>query len=219
MGVVDLAIIEPNTLVERHRILVELLKQKGIDNFTFEQLKRDDFGKPYIELDERLIGYSFSNARFAGESFGLMALADGCAIGVDVELWPRRPNETVFLETVAAPEDKAVLRILGARGYDAGLALWVIKEAALKCSGDVMIDPRHLAVSQSCDKVLRVGPSLAARTAIPEFSVALFDLRFEKWPSHLFLCGAAVAKQHGKVLKTLKNIVSLQNQWLLSRLL
>ena len=219
MGVVEIAIVEPNTPVERHRILVELLEQMGIKSFNSEHLKRNDFGKPYLALDEPLIGYSFSNARFAGGSFGVIALVEGAEIGVDVEFWPRRPSDKVFLETVAAPEDEAVLRILGTQGYDAGLALWVIKEAALKCSGDVMVDPHQLAVSQSRNNELQVGPSSAAGAPVPEFRVALFELRADKCPEHLFLCGIAVTKHFGNTLKAAKNIASHRNEWFLSRLL
>ena len=214
---VELAIIEPNTEVVRHLVLAELLAQRGIENFKPEQLKRDDFGKPYLDLEESLIGYSFSNARFDGGSFGLMALADGSAIGIDVELWPKRSGNQVFVESVAAPEDDVILRGLGMGGYDAGLALWVIKEAALKCSGEVMVDPRNLAVSQYRDGPFRVSPSLLAGAALQEFSVALFELRVEKWPEHLFLCGAAMPQLHSFAQKTLQKISFNAVGWQLSQ--
>ena len=123
MGVVELAIVDPNTLTERHRVLAELLAGLGVEKFKPDQLTSDAFGKPYLELDKRQIGYSFSNARHEDGSFGLMALVDGFAVGVDIELWPRRSNDKDFLESIASPEDEAMLGVLSAGGYDASIAL------------------------------------------------------------------------------------------------
>ena len=204
MGVVELAIVDPNTLTERHRVLAELLAGLGVEKFNPEQLMSDAFGKPYLELDKRQIGYSFSNARHEDGSFGLMALVDGFAVGVDIELWPRRSNDKDFLKSIASPEDEGVLCVLSAGGYDAGIALWVIKEAALKCLGEVMVDPRHLAVSQYRDGLFIVGPSALAGAAHLEVSVKLFELRAEKWPELVFLCGAAMHKQFSTALKDFK---------------
>lgn len=218
MSVVEFAIVEPNTLAKRQVILAERMADKGIKNFKPGQLKYDTFGKPYLERDEGLIGYSFSNARFDGGSIGLMALVDGALIGIDVELWPRRPSDKVFLETVASPEDEAVLSVLGNGGYDAGVALWVIKEAALKCSGEVMIDPRHLAVSQSRDGLFHIGPSLTASTAIPMISITLFELRAEKWSELVFLCGAALYYESAKVTQNFRQPFFYGVGWHLSLL-
>ena len=78
MGVVEVAIVEPNTTPERHNVLERLLAERGVDGYQPEQLKRDDFGKPYLELNKRLIGYSYSSARFSTGSFGLIAIVDDC---------------------------------------------------------------------------------------------------------------------------------------------
>ena len=216
MGVVEVAIVEPNTTTERHNVFERLLAERGVDGYQPEQLKRDDFGKPYLELNKRLIGYNYSSARFSTGSFGLIAIVDDCALGIDIEQWTKQPGNEVFLESIAAPEDERVRGMLGKCGHDVGIALWVIKEAALKCSGEVMLEPSHLAVSMGRDGLFAVGPSQLAKGAILECKVALYELQAKKWPDNLFLCALAVPSIHEKKVSNLKNPKFKGVNWTLS---
>ena len=194
MTMIDLVIVEPDEAPARDMVLSQLLAQWGIDSFQNDQLKRDGYGKPYLDLPEpRKIGYSSSHARWADGSFGLFALAENCAIGIDVEPWPKKAADAAFLETIAVPEDAASLAHLGGDGYDASTALWVIKETALKCTGEVMIDPRHLAVRRERKGTFLVSSSKMAGAPHPDIRVTLYLLQNIDLRIGLFLVGIGLS--------------------------
>ena len=219
MTMIDLAIVEPDGASARDMVLSQLLAQRGIEDFHKGVLKRDGYGKPYLDLPgDRKIGYSSSHARWAGGSFGLIALAENCAIGIDVEPWLEKTADEAFLETIAAPDDEAALAHLGVGGYDAGTALWVIKESALKYSGEVMTDPRHLAVKYKGKGVFMVLPSKLAGAPHPDVRVTLHVLQTLRLPASNFLVGIGMSAScdvHNANMHVTQN---LNQGWKLSQL-
>jgi hypothetical protein len=82
--------------------------------------------------------------------------------------------------------------MLGSNGNDAGIVLWVLKEAALKCTGEVMTDPPHLAVAHVSRNLFRVKSSASAGAPHPEIDVCLHVLTNETNPSTMLLVGLAM---------------------------
>lgn len=217
MTMIDLAIVEPDEASARDMVLSQLLAQRGIEDFHKGLLKRDGYGKPYLDLPgDRKIGYSSSHARWAGGSFGLIALAENCAIGIDVEPWPKKAADAAFLETIAAPEDATSLTHLGGDGYDAGTALWVIKETALKCTGEVMIDPRHLAVRRERKGTFLVSPSQMAGAPHPDIRVTLYLLQNADLRIGLFLVGIGLSASCDAGTANMNVIQKLPQSWKLN---
>lgn len=174
----------------RHENLRKAFEFAGIE---FSSVAKIDFagnGKPVLALNSKdQVGYSLSHS----QNIEAIALLDEARdIGIDLEIWPQRKADPIFLETVAAAEDGDVLNQLGLTGFDAGVALWVIKEAALKCTGDVMTDPRDLAVKHFRSHTFNVSPSAAARSPHPEIDVLLYVLKNEHDPNFVLLCAAAM---------------------------
>ncbi len=146
----------------------------GLDFLKFDVVRRTATGKPFLVFKTaRNIGYSLSHAR---DIEAIALLNEERDIGIDLEVLPAQKDNPDFLETVACPEDVSTLKRLGGTGYDAGIALWVIKEAALKCTGDVMTDPRHISVTNITKNLYRVRPSALANAPQPEIDVALYIL-------------------------------------------
>ena len=119
------------------------------------------------------VGISISYARKAKENFSLMGLTSAGELGIDVEYWPKRISDSDFLHTIASDEDAQVLTLFRRSGHDVGIALWAIKEAALKCSGEVMTDPRCLRVSSMTGDIFRVSTSVLATAPLPDVDVRL----------------------------------------------
>lgn len=148
-----------------------------LDFSEFDNVSRAATGKPILVFKHtRCVGYSVSHTDRI-EAIGL--LEEEREIGIDLEVWPAQQSDPDFLDTLSCPEDVRVLRVLEKSGYNTGIALWVIKEAALKCTGDVMIDPRHLSVTHVAKNVFRVRSSSLARSPHPEIDVSLYALSNE----------------------------------------
>lgn len=144
-----------------------------IEFSSFTKIGHAENGKPFLVLDQpRNIGYSLSHSH---EVEVIALLDEERELGVDLELWPHRTVDPVFWDSVASPEDDRILKMLGQTGQDAGIAVWVIKEAALKCSGDVMTDPRDLSVTHLAKNIFRVKSSAKARSPHPEIDVSLLN--------------------------------------------
>jgi phosphopantetheinyl transferase len=139
---------------------------------------RDLNGKPYRRLGpSEIAGVSFTHVRQARPPFSLMALCDDPHIGIDAEVWPLGPADPVFLASVASPEDQAFLARIAVFARDPARALWVVKEAALKATGDVMIDPLDLAVEVSRKGHIRVSTARKASAPSVEIQVQVFQLK------------------------------------------
>jgi phosphopantetheinyl transferase len=153
------------------------VEHSGVAQGATFDMRRAPNGKPWLDFRPvRMIGFSNSYTRLNGRKIALIALLPDHEIGVDLEVWPKTEADPAFLETVAATEDADVVEWLGQTGYNAGIALWVIKEAALKCSGEVMVDPRNLAVTLQRNGLYRVSNSKRAGAPHPEINVELLTL-------------------------------------------
>jgi len=134
------------TALSRKPTLARLLAPAG---FGTAEEKRSSTGKPFLESpDGKAHGLAIAHVRQATPSFSVMAVTDDPLIGLDAELWPTA-IDAAFLASVAAPEDAALIKRITALGRDPATFLWVAKEAALKASGEVMVDPRNISVELS----------------------------------------------------------------------
>lgn len=188
-----IGIVQPDTASRRIEILRELLLAAGQSGAETVELMREPNGKQKLECDDgRKWHCNFSRVRNAPQIFGVVAISNETELGIDVEVWPETAADPDFLDSISTSEDASAIGSLAGLNRDAGIALWVIKEAALKCTGDVMIDPRHLTVSPFRDGIYRIGPSPLAGAPVPDVIVALFSIRALKWPETEFLCGVAL---------------------------
>jgi phosphopantetheinyl transferase len=194
MMAIHLFLIDPVARKNQDLLLSRALEHAGIDPGRSIKIQRAQNGKPVLDFDTaQAVGFSTSYARLEARTVALIALVPGRDIGLDVEIWPSRAADPVFLGTVASVEDARALRILGETGRDAGIALWVIKEAALKCTGEVVTDPRDLAVTPQGDDTFRVSTSSRAGSPHPEVDVALRVLSPNQEPGIALLTGVALA--------------------------
>lgn len=174
-------------VADRQENLRKAFEFAAIDFSSFKNMGQAKNGKPFLALDRpHNVGYSLSHS----QEIEVIALLDEeREIGIDLEAWPQRGADPVFLETVASAEDESVLRVLGEMGHDAGTALWVVKEAALKCTGEVMTDPRDLSVACVSKNIFRVRSSAMARSPHAEIDVSLHCLANE----NVLLLGVAMS--------------------------
>jgi 4'-phosphopantetheinyl transferase superfamily len=185
----ELALVQPDDAQTRQQVLAELVGHRGIADF---QIRHDDLGKPHLDISQAVsLSYNFTHGRGEAHSFGVIGLSDGPAIGVDCAVWTEGIFDRDFWASIAAPEDAGLVERLGGKTHDSAVALWVIKEAALKCVGDVMIDPRHISVSSTGGGGFQIGTSSLGRKPLPHIYVQLFVLRPQNVGYARFLIGVA----------------------------
>jgi phosphopantetheinyl transferase len=161
-----------------------------IDFLRLERMIQAENGKPCLVLDGlSKIGFSVSHCK---ETEIIALLDEDREIGIDLEVWPQREADPAFLQTVASVDDRKALVKLQSNGNDAGIVLWVLKEAALKCTGEVMTDPLHLSVAHVSRNLFRVKSSASAGAPHPEIDVCLLVLTNETNPSTMLLVGLAM---------------------------
>jgi phosphopantetheinyl transferase len=162
----------------------------GIDHSRFERMSQAENGKPILVLDMSFkVGFSVSHCK---EAEMIAMLDEEREIGIDLEVWPQNETESAFLETVASAEDYRLLPMLSSNGRDAGIGLWVLKEAALKCTGEVMTNPIDLSVAHLSRNLFRVKSSASATAPHPEIDVCLHLLTNETSPTTVLLVGLAM---------------------------
>ena len=153
----------------RERALARMISDLGL---THANLIRDDYYKPFLQTpDGQIFGLGVTHIRKVAKPFSLMAASTCPQLGLDAEVWNLAPRDDVFLKSVMATEEAKLAQAANARGLDAGVFLWVGKEAALKASGTVMVDPRHLALRQLGPNHFRAEPSKAATAPITPANV------------------------------------------------
>ncbi|QFU17484.1 4'-phosphopantetheinyl transferase family protein [Microvirga thermotolerans] len=96
----------------------------------------------------------------------VVAVSRSREVGVDVEALPRDREASVPM--AVSPEEMPLLPSLADRRDRAETLLWSIKEAALKLTGEVMVEPGHLAVRPAGEGLFRVGPARAATAPVRE---------------------------------------------------
>jgi phosphopantetheinyl transferase len=162
----------------------------GLDFAKFQRFSHAKNGKPILVLNPTAeISFSISHCKNA-ELIAL--LNEDREIGIDIEVLPESDPDPDFLKTIASKEDHKIVRMLGSNGAEASIALWVLKEAALKCTGEVMTDPLHLSVAHISRNLFRVKSSASAGAPHPEIDVCLHVLTNETNTSTILLVGLAM---------------------------
>lgn len=89
-------------------------------------------GKPYLLDPPCDLRFSLTHTR----GMAAVAIAEGVEVGVDVESADRRADSMKLAERFFAPEEVALLRTLdGAARREAFFAIWTLKEAVVKATG------------------------------------------------------------------------------------
>lgn len=143
-------------------------------------LAKNEFGKPFLQTPSgNSCGLAITHIRHAVIPFSLMVASKHVNIGLDAEIWPRGLGDDIFLRSIMAPEEITLAKAISQQGCDAGIFLWVGKEAALKASGQVMVDPRDIALSHVGKNLLRSATSKSATFKVVGTAVAFFTLTAE----------------------------------------
>ncbi len=129
------------------------------------------YGRPFL-ADEPEIGFSLSHS---GDYIALAVSAIGPEVGVDVEAFDRSIDFVDIARSVLAIEEHARLTALpAAEREDYFLALWTLKEAHLKATGQgLQIDPSQC--------VINPDPPYAALRVPGEDVHRLSEWRFARW--------------------------------------
>jgi phosphopantetheinyl transferase len=179
--------ISLSSSADRQINLRRAFEYAGIDFSRFERMIQTNNGKPVLAFDWLgKVGFSLSHCK---DSEMIALLNEEREIGIDLEVWP---HSEAFIQTVASSEDFAIVPMLGSNDNDAGIALWVLKEAALKCTGEVMTDPLHLSVAHVSRNLYRIKSSASATAPHPEIDVCLHVLTNERNESTMLLVGLAM---------------------------
>lgn len=146
----------------RGALRLALAQETGLspDTFRFETAPS---GKPFLP------GGPFFNLSHSGDRI-LIAISQGFDLGLDIELLAAA---TAPLSAAVADEDRKLLPDLSDNPAHAETILWSIKEAALKLTGEVMVDPRHLSVRRQRGGGFRIFPARAAKAPLPDIFVHL----------------------------------------------
>lgn len=173
-----------------------------------------DNRKPRLNFRSgQLIGFSVSHPRHSVISTELIVVVENCDVGLDAEFWPIESDGPSFLRTIASSADSGVIEVLSKPGHDAGVALWLIKEAALKCSGNVDIDPQHLSITALGNSTFRAAANNEALLPQPEVKVYLYVLIDEKALQSPLLIGIALNSMVDRVKELLKALVIQTESW------
>ncbi len=191
----------------RNALINGILGFMGFKNPEFSLLP-DANGKPQMIMpDETIVGYAHSHVRGLKSTLSLIGIVRGREIGVDVEPWPAQAADPDLLKTVSCAQDSAALILLGKSGRDAAIALWVIKEAALKCTGEVMVDPCDLVVSIVSPDLFRVDSSDRASAPHPQIDVRLLEITVRQRAGAITLIvGIALAAHAHTIMKKRREI-------------
>ncbi|MEP6827709.1 MAG: 4'-phosphopantetheinyl transferase superfamily protein [Aestuariivirga sp.] len=158
----------------RSATLAELIAAHGLVGF---EPQKAESGKPYLRAaDGRMAGLAICHVRKTIAHFQIMAVSDEAAIGLDAEVWPKIASDEAFLRSIAAPEDAPFIARVRKASRDPATLLWVLKEAAVKASGEVMTDPRHITVSLSPNGYVEASTSTAATAPLPRIKLRVFEL-------------------------------------------
>ena len=153
----------------RERALARMISDLGL---THANLIRDENHKPFLQAsDGQIHGLAITHIRSASTPFSLMAASTCSGLGLDAELWNPGLGDDAFLNSVMAKEETDLVLEVKAKGQDAGLLLWVGKEAALKSHGLAMVDPRHIALRRVAANHFRAESSKAATAPITPANV------------------------------------------------
>jgi hypothetical protein len=190
---ISLAPFTPNT---RSATLARLLALYGLPG-AVESTGPE--GKPFLQMpDGSRRGLAITHLRKAKMPLSLIAVAEKPMFAIDAEFWPRAATDETFLNAISSLEDAGVVARLKASGRDAGTALWVIKEAALKASGEVMIEPRNISVELSPNGHYWAATSASATAPVPTAKVGLWRFKLMNSSQSGVLAVAFASPHSGK---------------------
>jgi len=182
------SIIEPDTPKAREAAMKLAFSDLKLGAHITYHVEMDGNGKPHVHASDKThIGYSLSKAHLKPRKIAVQAIRLGEDVGVDIEYWPKQAADAAFLETISSKADHRALELLRCTGHDAGVALWVIKEAALKFTGKVMVDPREVIVTPKGNSCFLVTSNFAQLQT--EVSVLILNTIAE--PDLVFILGLA----------------------------
>ena len=182
------------TADNRSATLAELIKAQDLENY---EPQKAESGKPFLQdIDGRQVGLAISHVRRATPPFSIMAICEMAALGIDAEAWPNGGIDETFLTSIAAPEDVNIIAKALAAGRDPATLIWVLKEAALKASGDVMTDPRHLTVGPSINGHIQASASSSASAPLLRCMLRAFEMRTNA-TEQCIIVGVAIAGFEG----------------------
>ncbi|MBF9232853.1 4'-phosphopantetheinyl transferase family protein [Microvirga alba] len=159
------------------------------------RLETTPAGKPFVP------GGPFFNLSHAGD-MTLVAVSRTFDVGLDIERLAAPSDGAGSLSAALADEDEGLLASLSEIREHAETILWSIKEAALKLTGEVMVDPRHLAVTRQWGGGFRVRPARAAKAPLPDIFVHLIVMH-DDYVATLATYERAVTAQAAVVVKDL----------------
>ncbi len=172
----------------RERALARMISDLGL---THANLIRDENHKPFLQAsDGQIHGLAITHIRSASTPFSLMAASTCSGLGLDAELWNPGLGDDTFLNSVMAKEEAKLAATLKANRRHAGVFLWVGKEAALKASGTVMVDPRHVTLRQMGPNHFRAEPSRAATAPITPANMWFYTFTAPQLDQHVLLAVA-----------------------------
>lgn len=144
---------------------------------TNEQLafEASAHGKPFAVVQGHPADISF-NVSHSG-NHGLVAVAPGGRLGVDVEECAPHRNLDVLIETVFTPDERAELALIeGEERHRAFFRLWTVKEALVKGEGTGMaLDPSSFEVPPPMRRGARSAVFTFPRTPSVRWRVESLD--------------------------------------------
>ncbi len=163
----------------REATLQRLLAAEGLGD---AKPHRSPTGKPYLEAASGAAsGLAITHVRKGPTPISIMAISREALLGLDAEFWPEANADMAFLHSIAAPEDAPLIKQLASTGRDAATFLWVIKEAALKASGEVMTDPRCISVELSPNGHFWAATSRSSAKPVAEACVHIWRFSARDW--------------------------------------
>ena len=209
MAIVHLA---PFVKISRLSVQNELAAALGL---TEARAAKAETGKPYLKApDGSMRGLSISHVRRATLPLSFMAVTTRADFAIDAESWPAHEASSGFLTSVMTPQDKPLVEKLAGLCVDPAVSLWAVKEAALKASGEVMNDPRHLSATMSRNGHIWVESSATASAPLPPAQVFLFKFIMDpEQPAILLaLAFAGLSQQSGADMTPNLQLVGAQGE-------
>lgn len=136
------------------------------------ELEAGEHGKPHLRDDGS--GLEFSLTHSAG--LALVAVTEGRAVGVDLELIAPRVNAVALAERALPAAEAAAIRDAAPEQLlDAFYAAWVRHEARVKCLGHGLGTP--IPAAEVSVEAIDAGPGYAAAIAVAGPEVGPLDCR------------------------------------------
>ncbi len=159
------------------------------------QMIRADTRKPFLKgKGLGRCGLTITHVRRCAQPFSLMAASPWPNIGIDAEAWSQANRNKVFLDSIMASEEAELAQEITKRGLDAGLFLWVAKEAALKACGHVMVDPRDITISATGANRARASNSVVTNAKIKPANLAFYTFKPTATDETILLATATVGR-------------------------